>query len=106
MKIQPRDIGLLAIGFVLGSMITISLSLSPSPSPTPQVSGVVLTGSTFLASLPSPPFASNMQFQLPPARFEIRHSFGSPSPQYPPVRMQVDLIDTHYQPDIRPEDLK
>lgn len=108
MKIRTRDVGLLALGFVIGAVVTVLLTSTPARVPTAPASRVVATGPVLaVASLP-PQFiiATNLQLQSPPLRFEMRDSFDSQSPLYPPMRRSVDLIDTRYQPDIKPEDLR
>ena len=108
MKIQTRDIVLLALGFVIGAVVTVSLTSTPARVPTAPASTFVATGPVLaVASLP-PQFiiTTNIQLQSPPMRFEMLDSFDSQSPLYPPMRRSVDLIDTRYQPDIKPEDFR
>lgn len=108
MKIRTRDVVLLAFGFVIGAVVTVSLTSTPARAPAAPASTFVATGPVLaVASLP-PWFriATNIQLQLPPRRFEMRDSFDSQSPLYPPMDRSVDLIDTRYQPDIKLDDLK
>ena len=108
MKIRTRDVGLLAFGFAIGAVVTASLTSTPARGPAAPASTFVATGPVLaVASLP-PQFigTTNFQLQLPPMRFEMRDSFDAQSPLYPPMRRSVDLIDTRYQPDIKPEDLR
>ena len=108
MKIQTRDVGLLALGFVVGAVVTVALTSTPTHVPTAPASRVVATGPVLaVASLPSQfIITTNIQLQSPPLRFEMPGSFDSQSPLYPPMRRPVDLIDTRYQPDIKLDDLK
>jgi hypothetical protein len=113
MKIKTRDVGLLAIGFFLGVVLTVSLTTNtPTRPPSAPASTLVLAGPTLAsASLPPEFFSTtNIQWQAPPVHIVLPprfiDSFDSQSPLYPPVQRRLDLIDTRYQPDIKLDDLK
>jgi hypothetical protein len=111
MKIQTRDLGLLAVGFVLGAIITVWLTSTPSRPATISASRVVATGPVLPAfSLPPRLTTTNIQWGAPPIHIVLPprfiDSFDSQSPLYPPMRQPVDLIDTRFQSDIKLDDLK
>jgi hypothetical protein len=99
MKIKTRDVGLLAIGFILGVVLTVSLTTT---TPTRPASTLVLTGPTVASASPPPAFVSitNM-WQAPPVHIvhppRFIDSFDS---------RRLDLIDYRYQPDIKLDDFK
>ena len=112
MKIRARDVGFLAVGFIIGAVVAVSLTSKLTRPPAAPVLGTVATGSVFAtASLP-PRFITitNIQWQapaihtpLPPRSID---SLDPQSPLYTPMRQPMHLIDTRYQPDIKLDDLK
>ena len=107
MKIRARDVGLLAVGFIIGAVVVVSLTSKPTRPPAAPVLGTVATGSVLAtASLP-PRFITitNIQIHtpLPPRSID---SLDPQSPLYTPMRQPMHLIDTRYQPDIKLDDLK
>lgn len=105
MKLRTRDVGLLALGFVSGAVVTAWLSSAPAPVP---VASSALFQSTQLYAVALPPrdlTLSNLDLRLPPRRFAPGDSFDPPSALRPPERRALDLIDLRYQPDVKPEDL-
>ena len=112
MKIRTRDVGLLAIGFIIGDIGTVLLTTTPTRPSTAPASSLVATGPVLAAAaLPQPFIAyTNIQLQAPPGEIFLPprfiDGFDSQSSLYPPMRRPVDLIDTRYQPDIKLDDLK
>ena len=109
MKIKTRDVGLLAVGFVAGAIITASLTSTPKRPVTTPTTRVVATGPLLAAASLPPALATNFVIQLPPLRSVMPQASGGlgvQSPLYPPPRPSVDLIDTRYQPDIKLDDMK
>ena len=112
MKIRTRDLALLAVGFGIGAVVAVSVTTTLTRPPAAPASSIVATGPALAAaSLPLRFIpATNLQWQLPPVHVELPPRFidifDPLNPRYPPPRRRVDLIDTRYQPDIRPEDLK
>ena len=111
MKIITRDVGLLAIGLVIGAIITVLLASTPTRPPTAPTSSIMATGPVLAAaSLSLPLSITNIQWQTPPLEIDLPprflDSFDPQSPLYPPMSRNVDLIDTRYQPDIKLDDLK
>jgi hypothetical protein len=111
MKIRTRDAGLLAVGYVLGSIFMALLVTAPirpasAPAPTGRLAQPVLA-----VALPPPPVMTmtNIQWQAPPIhRVLPPRLLDSLEPEtlFPPPRRPLDLIDTRYQPpDIKLEDL-
>lgn len=106
MKLRTRDVGLLALGFVSGAVVT--AWLTPAPAPVPLASSALFQ-STQLYAVALPPLdltLSNLDLRLPPMRFNSSDSFDPQSPLRPPERRSLDLIDSRYQPDLKSEDLK
>jgi hypothetical protein len=110
MKIEIREVGLLAVGFMIGAVVAVSLTTTPTrpagaPAPSPVATGPVLAA----ASLPPRIITiTNIQWEAAPIRALLPaiESFDAPSQLNPLMRQNVDLIDTRYQPDIKLDDLK
>ena len=107
-KTSLRDIGLVAMGFFGGALVTLMLALSSGPVPRRSASTVLVTGNVWAAMSPPIRFvvATNLGGTLPAMRFEMNDRFDPGRPFYSPSVPSVDLIDSRYQPDIKPEDLK
>ena len=109
MKIRTRDIGLLTVGFVLGTIITVSFTLG-TPRPVVMPSSKVITSGPLFAALSFPPVVdTNFVIQLPPIDWGIPNASGGLNLQVPSFKsgpQSLDLIDMRYQPDIRLDDLK
>ena len=112
MKIKTRDVGLLAVGFIVGAVIAVSLTTTPTRPASAPASGTLATGPVLAAASLPPRFITitNVQWEAPPIHIVLPprfiDSFDSQSPLYPPMRLNVDLIDTRYQPDINLDNLK
>jgi len=112
MKISARDVGMLAVGFIIGAVVDVSITTTSDRPPAAPASSAVAIGPVVAAaslSLPSIP-ETNVQWQLPPVHIKLPPEFidvfDSTDPLYPPPRRSVHLIDTRYQPDIKLDDLK
>lgn len=99
MKINSRDVGLLAVGFIIGAVVVTSPTFRPMRPPAAAV----------LASLPPRSITiTNIEWQLPPNRVvRLPQSLDSVDPLlYPRARRSMHLIDTHYKPDVNLDDMK
>jgi hypothetical protein len=106
MKIKIRDVGLLAVGFFIGAIVTVGVTTTPTRPLNPPASSV-MASRVVLASASLPPqfvltniqwLAETVQVVLPPTFIE---RFDSQDPR------RTYLIDTRYQPeDIKLDDLK
>ena len=113
MKISARDIGLLAVGFIIGAVVAVSLTSTPMrPAAAPPL-GTVATGPVLASASLPPSFitVTNLEWEAPPIHVVLPPRFidslDSQNPLYPQMmRRNVDLLDTRYQPDIRLDDLK
>ena len=111
MKIDRRDTGLLAIGFIGGAIITLLLMpLPPPPSSTASsgmtidpVPAATLLSRQAVANSHIQRQATNLNIFLPPRFIDTFDTLDRSSP--PPAR-SLHLIDTHYQPNIKLEDLE
>jgi hypothetical protein len=112
MKITARNVGLLAVGFIMGAVAMVLLTTSPTRPPSAAPLGIVVTGPFLAATSLSPRFITitNVQWQGPPSHIVLPprsiDSFDSQSPVYSPMRQPMHLIDTRYEPNIRLDDLK
>jgi hypothetical protein len=109
MKIRIRDIGLLAVGFVLGAILTALLSSTPPRPAAPPSSRVVAAGPLLASATVPTPFPTNFILQIPPMRMiipRVPNRLDAQSPSFPSERRPVDLIDMRYQPDIKMDGLK
>jgi hypothetical protein len=112
MKVKTRDVGWLAVGFILGAMVTASLTTRPTQPPSAPASTIVLTSPTLAAASLPPAFIAitNIQWEAPPVHIvqppQFIDNLDSQNPVYPPPHRPVDLIDTRYRPDIKLDGLK
>jgi alpha-beta hydrolase superfamily lysophospholipase len=111
MEIRPRDVGLIALGFVMGGVFALLLTMTPTRPSTATSASVVVTG-PFLArtSLPHPlTTITNGKWKfrpilvVPPNSLDLQSTLP---PLYPAPHPSMDLIDTRYEPNIRLDDLK
>jgi hypothetical protein len=111
MKIGARDVGLLAVGIIVGAVVAVSLTSTPIRPPAAPALGTVVTGPVLAAASLPPRFitTTNIQWQASPIHIGLPprsiDSFDPQSPPFPPMR-PMHLIDTRYLPDIKLDDLK
>ena len=105
MKIRARDVGLLAVGFIIGAIVAISFTTKPARPPTAPALGTLATGPVLAAVSLPPQFITMTNIQMPPIHMVLPmrsiENFDPQSPLYPPMPRPLHLIDTRPQPDLK-----
>ena len=96
MKIEARDVVLLAIGFFIGAVVTVVLITTPTRPLNEPASSVGASRTALAAALPPYLLITNVQWEAPPV-YMFSEMF---------IDFRTDLIDARYQPDIKLNDLK
>ena len=107
MRITRRDFAWLAVGAVVGGVVTTSITTT---SMGPPAASYAVTSQVVTVASPIVLVSTNFERNLRPVHVELSPRFPDPypslRPMYSPPQRSLDLIDTRSQPDITLEDLK